>query len=209
LLYVVHRLDPKVVARVVEEYHRKPEIEWPAVKALLQDLGRSRPPAAGSSSWEEYEERLESEGWNLVLTIVASETSWDLDKSLDRPGDGLPGIAALLPGLGPVKALLSQMESFDSVDLPKAFRPPETGLMGIATETAVSAALPAANEYARPDARRLIADAPVPWLKKAFGGSATLAAWREDDYLWDNWCRLMEAIRDAATRRHWLALEVA
>ena len=208
LLYIVHRLNPENVAQVRSEFQRSPDLTWEGAKKLFARAGRRGPPDGAHSSWDDYQEMFEFEGWNLVLTLAASEASWDLDKSLDRPGDGLPAIAKLMPALAPIARVLAAMESFAGADLPKQFEPAEMGLMGIATDDCVRDAHDAAATYSRPDARASIAAAPVPWLKRLLGGGVTLSSWREDDYLWDNWCRLLDAIQQAASRRHWLGLEM-
>jgi hypothetical protein len=205
-LYVLHRANPAAIARVLEVFRGKPDLDWAGARLLFTELGRSKPPAAVGDSWDDCEERFGSESWNLVLTIAASEASWDLDKSLDRPGDGLPGVAELLPELAPVRAVLTALESLHAAELPKAFQPPEFGLMGIAPPATVKAALPVAERYSRPDTRGLIGSVSLPWLKRASGGAATLSSWRGNDYLWDHWLRLMAAIREAASRNHALAL---
>jgi hypothetical protein len=204
--YVVHRANPAAIARVLEAFRGTPDLDWAGARLLFEQLGRRRPPDTVAESWEDCEEQFETGGWNLVLAVGASEASWDLDKSLDRPGDGLPGVAELLPELAPVKAVLTALESLHAAELPKAFQPPEFGLMGIAPPDTVKAALPVAERYSRPDTRGLIGSVSLPWLKRASGGAATLSSWRGNDYLWDHWLRLMAAIREAASRNHALAL---
>jgi hypothetical protein len=186
-LYIVHRVSPPAIERVQAGYERTPDLDWAGAMRLFKELGRTTPPDSGASSWDEYEELFESERWNLVLLLASSEALWDLDKSLDRPGDGLPGIAALLPALSPVKHLLSAMESFESSSVSDAFAPYEMGLMGIAPPEAVAAALSVAVEYSTPEARARIGAAPVPFFKRALGGGAALSSWQKDDYLWGHW----------------------
>jgi hypothetical protein len=208
LLYIVHRLNPDIIGRVRSEYERNPDLAWSGAVDLFRQVGRLEPPDGAASSWDEYQEMFDFERWNLVLTIAASEASWDLDKSLDRPGDGLPAIARLLPELASIRTLLSAMESLDGTELPKAFQPPEMGLMGIATSDVVRAAVTAASKYSQPEARGQIAAAPVPLLKRLLGGGVTLSSWRGDDYLWNNWLQLLNAIQQAGSRGHWLGLEM-
>ena len=208
LLYVVHRVSPSAIGRVHATYQRAPELDWAGAMQLFKDLGRTKPPDSGASSWEEYEEMFEFERWNLVLLIAASEASWDLDKALDRPGDGLPGIAELLSDLSPIRDLLSAMQSLDSLKLPKAFAPSEMGLMGVAPPDVVKAAVPVAVNYSKPEARARIGATPVPFLKRALGGGATLSSWQKDDYLWTHWCQLLAAVQETASRGHALALEM-
>jgi len=208
LLYVVHRVSPSAIGRVHAAYQRTPDLDWAGAMQLFKELGRTTPPDSGASSWEEYEEMFEFERWNLVLLIAASEASWDLDKALDRPGDGLPGIAELLSDLSPIRDLLSAMQSLDSLKLPKAFAPSEMGLMGVAPPDVVKAAVPVAVNYSKPEARARIGATPVPFLKRALGGGATLSSWQKDDYLWTHWCQLLAAVQETASRGHALALEM-
>ena len=189
-------------------YQNTPDLDWAGAMQLFKQLGRTTPPDSGASSWEEYEETFEFERWNLVLLIAGSEASWDLDKSLDRPGDGLPGIAGLAPELSPIRDLLTAMQSLRSLKLPKAFEPSEMGLMGVASPDVVKTALPVATTYSKPEARARIAATPVPFLKKAFGGGATLSSWQKDDYLWSHWCQLLTGVQEAASLDHALALEM-
>lgn len=208
LTYIVHRLSPESLERVRAEHREHPDLDWAGARRLFAELGREQPPCGAASSWDEYEFLFEFEGWSLVALLAASEASWDLDKSLDRPGDGLPAVAALLPELAPVGGLLRALHTLDAVQLPRAFQGSEQGLVGIATAELVLPALPVAARFAEPEARELVANAPLPWFKRLLGGSATLQAWRNDSYLWDNWCRLLQAVRDAGTRKHWLGLEL-
>lgn len=208
ILYIVHRLNPEAVGRVRSEYDRVPDLTWSGAMDLFRGLGRLEPPDGGASSWDEYEEMYEFEKWNLVLTLAASESSWDLDKALDRPGSGLPGIAALLPELAPIKAVLAAMESLDGSGLPAAFEPSEMGLMGIATRDVTRSAVAAATEYSRPEARGIIGSTPISWSTRLLGKGATLSSWKDDDYLWENWLRLLDAIQQAGARNHWLGLEM-
>jgi hypothetical protein len=188
-VYGLHEMDPAVVR----------EVGGLDGDALAERLARS-----GRTPGDLGLDDLADASPNSALLALASRRSWDVDKSLED----LQALCALVPELSPIARVLREAEDMKAAAVPGRFHPEEIGLMGIAISDSLKAALPAAREFGAPEARERIASTRLPFLKKLTHGSV-LSRWREDDYLWDNWRRVTEAVRSAAENGCWLGLETS
>lgn len=209
ILYAVHELDPARVRSLVGEFTKTPDLAAARAQELLQAFGKGTPEEADLEDWNELEDCLDDQGWNYLLRTAASVRSWDLDKSLDRPHQGLPGLIDSVPEMAPLKQLLKEAQGFAVPGIPAEFHPCESGLMGIATPATLRAAVPVAQRYSGPAARSTIGSLKLPFLQRLFGGSGFLRSWNSDDYLWTYWSMLMEATIQVDSRNHWFGIELS
>jgi hypothetical protein len=188
-VYGFHSLDPTIVKDVLS-------ISPAELVARLKAKGIS-PENAGCESWDDGVDE------NSALTLLATTREWDVDKDLEN----IDQIAGLAPALIAIKKLLREMEDFRASGLPGRFHPTEVGLMGIAMPATISAALVAAEAYAKPEGRQLLAK-PSSWLNGLSTGSVRKRI-ASDDHLWKHWTDLVEAMRWAHTRSEWLGLHMS
>ena len=163
-------------------------------------------PAAIAEVRRNVDRAEEHENANQRLLEKASVKSWDLDKSLSEPAGGLLRICALLSDAQAMTRVLQAARQFPN-DFPDEFRPEDVGLCGIAEAAVVRSAVDVARRYRAPEARGAIAGMKVGLFKRLLGAGSLLRAWNEDDYLWNNWLQLTEAIEECAANNHCLGME--
>jgi hypothetical protein len=184
-VYGFHSLDPRIVGELTSASKAD-------LVARLKAKGIS-PEDAGCDSWEDELDE------NTVLSILATTREWDVEKSLAA----IEQLTALDPALAPVRRLLREMEDFSASGLPERFHATEVGLMGIAMPETIAAALVAAEPFAGVEGRRALAT-PSSWMNRLFAGVRKQIA--ADDFLWQRWTALIEAMRWAHSRGEWLGL---
>lgn len=183
-VYGFQSLDPKVIGELASA--SKADV---VARLVAKGIG---PEEAGCDSWDELNE-------NTALSLLATTREWDVDKDLA----GIEQLVGLDPLLAPVKRLLREMEDFSASALPRRFHPEEVGLMGIAMPATIAAALAAAEPFATPEGRRVLAS-PSSWVQRLVPGFRKQVA--SDDFLWKRWGHLLEAMRWADSRHEWLGL---
>jgi len=188
-VYGIHSLSPAVIREI---------------SALSADEIGARLRAAGLSMADAGGEEGDPVDPNTALTLLATTRQWELDKSLDD----IEGLIDLVPDLAPVRALLKEMEDFSASGVANRFHPEEIGLMGIAMPATIASALAAARPYGGASGRKKLEEAPISAIRRLLsaGLRKRLLA---DDYVWDNWNRIVEAMEWADQRGEWLGLAMS
>ena len=188
-VYGIHSLSPAVIREI---------------SALSADEIGPRLRAAGLSMADAGGEEGDPVHPNTALTLLATTRQWELDKSLDD----IEGLIDLVPDLAPVRALLKEMEDFSASGVANRFHPEEIGLMGIAMPATIASALAAARPYGGASGRKKLEEAPISAIRRLLsaGPRKRLLA---DDYVWDNWNRIVEAMEWADQRGEWLGLAMS
>ena len=189
-VYGLHSLNPAVVGELLA-------LPTPEIQRRLIQRGVS-PQEVGVESWEDEIDV------NEALTILATTREWDVDKSLED----LQAIAGLEPALAPVAAALREMEDFRASKLPERFQPREAGLMGIAMPNTVAAAAAAAAPFMTPESRPRFGEKRQSFFQRFFGHGVR-ARLCSDDYLWQHWKDLGQALQYAFERSEWLGLHMS
>jgi hypothetical protein len=183
-VYGIHSLNPVVVREIA---------------ALSADEIGQRLRAAGLSMADVGGEEGDPVHLNTAFTLLATTREWELDKSLED----IEGLIDLVPNLAPVRALLKEMEDFRASRVERRFHPDEIGLMGIAIPATIAGALVAARDHtAGQSDARVRGDADLRHSPLCFAGLRN--ALLTDDYVWDNWSRVVEADGVGGPAREWL-----
>jgi len=185
-VFGIHSLSPTVIHEI---------------STLSSDEIGQRLRAAGLSMADVGGDEGEPVHPNTALTLLATTRQWELDKSLDD----IEGLIDLVPDLAPVRALLKEMEDFSASGVARRFHPDEIGLMGIAMPATIAGALAVARPYSGASGRKKLEETPISAIRRLLsaGLRKRLLA---DDYVWDNWNRLVEAMEWADQRGEWLGL---
>ena len=186
--YSVHEIDPERTQSLVREFGKSSDLSAQRAQDLLRGFGKQQPSDLNLESWDELEELVDESGWSYLLCEGCSVRSWDLDKSLDRPHQGLPGLTDAVPDMAPLDRLLKAVQGFAVPGIPEEFRAPELGLVGIASPDVLRAAAPVARRYSGTNARSEIGSLNLPFLQRLFGGAAFLRELESrSEYLWTHW----------------------
>lgn len=189
MVYGFHSLDPVVVRRLVGT----------STKDLVAELKvRAIPPEdVGADSWDELDE-------NAALLHLATTKEWDVDKSIED----LRMIPGLAIELSPVTHLLHEMEDLTASSLPERFHAPEMGLIGIGMPPRIAAAASAITLFTGAQGRARLSEARLPLVQRLLSRGLRRRI-RDNDYLWERWTFLAEAIHWAHSRNEWLGLHMA
>jgi hypothetical protein len=188
-VYGIHSLNPAVLREI---------------STLAPDLIGQRLRAAGLSRADVGGEEGDPVDPNTALTLLATTRQWELDKSLDD----IEGLIDLVPDLAPVRALLKEMQDFKASGIAARFHPEEIGLMGIAMPATIAGALAAARPYGGAGGRKKFEATPISAMRRLLSAGLRKRL-LTDDYVWDNWNRIVEAMEWADQRGEWLGLAMS
>ena len=188
-VYGIHSLNPVVVREIA---------------ALSADEIGQRLRAAGLSMADVGGEEGDPVHPNTAFTLLATTREWELDKSLED----IEGLIDLVPDLAPVRALLKEMEDFRASRVERRFHPDEIGLMGIAMPATIAVALVAARPYGGTIGRKKFEETPMSAIRRLLSAGLRKRL-LTDDYVWDNWSRVGEAMEWADERGEWLGLAMS
>ena len=171
------------------------DLDPAALEAALREKGVD-PGLVNDVIYYGYEEP--DPQWNSALALLTTVKAYDVDKCFTGSVRGLASVAAALPGAAAVVEWVAARRPV--VKLPPPWK--RTDIVGfevVATADEVRALLPAlapfrervaCAAYAKPQTGGLLAS----WSRR----KRSLRAWTEDDYYWNGWLRMLEALDDVA-----------
>jgi hypothetical protein len=148
-------------------------------------------------------EGLSADALNSLFVELARERSWELDKAL---AVGLAAVFRNLPAFAPLKRKFLQFADGD-VALPKAVESTYGGLYVVWSSAALQDCLPAiALLQNREDVNSVMREARFSLLHRLTGGPKrariALENLAKNDYLWENWQNIREAVTAAANGKY-------
>jgi hypothetical protein len=204
IAYVVHRLNPEIVARVAAVLSPE-DCSSEQARAVLAQFGKNLPSSVELDSWHELSELDGRDRALVVLCGCASVRQWDLDKSVDRPAGGLAAMVQREQSLRTALGIFRPGVSPNGMPL-WAVGDDSGAFIRVVPQEELRHINRALEPFSGALGRSRILSLRPPLAKRIFGDKEFQAAWAQSDYLWNAWQQFLEAVRTSAEAGHWLAV---